>query len=90
MTSVGSEQGCRVVAHGEDELIPAFSVKAVDTTAAGDAFNGGLAVALARKLPLKDAVRFASAVAALSVTRLGAISSLPTAAEVEQFLAGQK
>ncbi len=79
-------QGCRVVAKEEDVLIPAFAVKAVDTTAAGDAFNGALAVALARGLALKAAVRFASAVGALSVTRLGAMNSLPTAADVESFL----
>ena len=57
----------------------------MDTTAAGDAFNGALAVALARGLELKAAVRFASAVGALSVTRLGAMNSLPTAAEVAGF-----
>jgi len=82
-------QGCRVISQGRDEMYPAFRVQAVDTTAAGDAFNGGLAVALARKLPLTEAVRFASAVGALSVTRLGAMNSLPSAAEVEEFLAGQ-
>ena len=78
--------GCRVVTNEEDELIPAFRVKAVDTTAAGDAFNGALAVALARGLDLKAAVRFASAVGALSVTRLGAMNSLPGANEVQDFL----
>jgi len=80
-------QGCRVISNGRDDLHPAFAVQAVDTTAACDAFNGGLAVALARKLALKDAVRFASAVGALSVTRLGAMNSLPSAGEVEEFLA---
>ena len=69
-----------------DEPVPAFRVKAVDTTAAGDAFNGALAVALARGLDLKAAVRFASAVGALSVTRLGAMNSLPGAEEVQNFL----
>ena len=52
--------------------VPAFSVQAVDTTAAGDVFNGALAVALAEHEPLNDAVRFANAAAALSVTKLGA------------------
>ena len=79
-------QGCRVVTSTADQHIPAFAVKAVDTTAAGDAFNGALAVALARGLELMAAVRFASAVGALSVTRLGAMNSLPSAAEVEGFL----
>ncbi len=77
-----------LVATGSDHMrrIPGFRVKAVDATAAGDAFNGGLAVALARGEPLDAAVRYAHAVAALSVTRLGAQPSLPTAAEVEAFL----
>jgi ribokinase len=64
-----------------------FRVEAVDTTAAGDAFNGGLAVARARGEPLLAAIRYAQAAAALSVTRLGAQPSLPTAAEVAAFLA---
>lgn len=65
---------------------PGFRVEAVDATAAGDAFNGGLAVALGRGEPLMKAVRYAHAVAALTVTQLGAQPSLPTAAEVEAFL----
>jgi ribokinase len=69
------------------ERIPAFSVKPVDTTAAGDAFNGGLGTALARGMALPAAVRYAHAAAALSVTRPGAQPSLPTQAEVEAFLA---
>jgi len=67
--------------------IPAFQVRAVDTTAAGDAFNGGLACALGRGAAMADAIRYANAVAALSVTRMGAQPSLPTAAEVDAFLA---
>ncbi|MDO8972284.1 MAG: PfkB family carbohydrate kinase, partial [Saprospiraceae bacterium] len=82
-------QGCRVLSGGQDQCIPAFRVQAIDTTAAGDAFNGGLAVATARGLALPAAVRFASAVGAISVTRLGAMNSLPTAAEVDEFLAKQ-
>jgi len=81
-----------LVATGPDHMqrIPGFQVEAVDATAAGDAFNGGLAVALARGEPLERAVRYAHAVAALSVTRLGAQPSLPTADEVESFLHGQE
>jgi ribokinase len=79
-------QGCRLLFDRQDVSLPAFPVKSVDSTGAGDAFNGGLAVALARGLELGEAARFASAVAALSVTRLGAMASLPTAAEVEEFL----
>ena len=71
-----------------DETITAaaFAVTAVDTTAAGDAFNAGLGVALARRRPLREALRFASAVAALTCTRRGAQSSLPTAREVAELL----
>ena len=68
------------------EMVPAFHVEAVDATGAGDAFNGGLAVALARGDQLEDAVRYANAVGALATTRFGAQSSLPTALEVEAFL----
>lgn len=67
--------------------IPAYPVTAVDTTAAGDAFNGGLACALGRGADMADAIRYANAVAALSVTRMGAQPSLPTAREVDAFLA---
>jgi len=67
-------------------IIPAFKVKAVDTTAAGDVFNGALAVALAEDRPLLDAARFANAAAALSVTRLGAQPSAPFRKDIENFL----
>jgi ribokinase len=66
--------------------VPAFRVKAVDTTAAGDAFVGAFGVALAASQPPADAMRFASAAAAISVTRVGAQPSMPTRAEVEAFL----
>jgi ribokinase len=72
------------------QRLPAFQVQPVDSTAAGDAFNGGLAAALARGDELEAAVRFAQAVAAISVTRAGAQPSLPSGAEVDEFLAGQK
>ncbi len=68
------------------QLVPGFRVKAVDTTAAGDIFNGALSVALAEGKPLPVAVRFANAAAALSVTRLGAQPSAPTRKEIEKFL----
>jgi len=64
---------------------PAFAVKAVDTTAAGNAFNGALAVALAGGQPLAEAVRFASGAAALSVTREGAQPSAPRRTEIARF-----
>ena len=66
--------------------VPAFPVSAVDTTAAGDAFNGAFATALMLgKSPLESA-RFAAAVAGISVTRPGAQTSLPTMPEVQEFL----
>ena len=68
------------------QLVPGFKVKAVDTTAAGDIFNGALAVALAEGKPLPAAVRFANAAAALSVTKLGAQPSAPARREIEAFL----
>jgi ribokinase len=71
---------------GIGSLVPAFSVNAIDTTAAGDAFNGGFATALMLgKSPL-DSASFAAAVAAISVTRTGAQPSMPSMAEVEEFL----
>ena len=69
------------------QLVPGFKVKPVDTTAAGDVFNGALAVKLAEGRPLIEAVRFANAAGALSVTKLGAQPSAPTRREIERFLA---
>lgn len=66
--------------------VPGFRVRAVDTTAAGDVFNGALAVALGEGRPLLAAVRFANAAAAISVTRPGAQPSAPTRAEIERLL----
>jgi len=68
------------------ELVPGFKVEAVDTTAAGDVFNGALAVAIAEGKPLKEAVAFANAAGALSVTKLGAQPSAPSRSEIDQFL----
>lgn len=68
--------------------LPAYPVKAVDTTAAGDAFIGGLATGLGEGLPLPEAVRLGNAAGAISVTRLGAQPSLPSRSEVTQFLKG--
>ncbi|HVT92518.1 MAG TPA: ribokinase [Bryobacteraceae bacterium] len=65
---------------------PGFAVTAVDTTAAGDTFNAALAVALAEGKEMPDALRFANAAAAISVTRAGAQSSVPSRAEVDAFL----
>lgn len=68
-------------------LVPSFNVKTVDTTGAGDAFNGALAVALAEGQPLLNAVRFANAAGALCVTKLGTAPAMPSRPEVEELLA---
>ena len=69
--------------------LPAFPVEAVDSTAAGDAFNGGLAVRLAAGDDIVDAMRYASACGAITATRRGSVPSLPDDAEVRAFLARQ-
>jgi ribokinase len=71
---------------GVVKRVPGFEVDAVDTTAAGDVFNGQLAVALAEGLSLEDAIRLAHAGAALSVQKLGAQSSIPRREETDYFL----
>jgi ribokinase len=63
--------------------VPAFPVTVKDSTAAGDAFVGGLATALLRDVPLREAVRYANACGALAATRIGAQPSLPYRTEVE-------
>lgn len=81
------DRGCFVaLGSGERTMVPAYPVKAVDTTAAGDAFNGAFATALLRGSDPVASVKYASAVAAISVTRHGAQPSMPTPAEVEAFL----
>jgi ribokinase len=99
MAKMFLSNGCRGVvlkmgAHGTylaskdglGSLVPAFPVHAIDTTAAGDAFNAGFATGLMLgKSPL-DSAAFAAAVAAISVTRVGAQPSMPTMAEVEDFM----
>jgi ribokinase len=85
------ERGCYVALDsGERTLVPAYRVKAVDTTAAGDAFNGAFATALLRGNDPVASVKYAAAVAAISVTRHGAQPSMPRAAEVEAFLRDAK
>ncbi len=67
------------------EIIPGYKVKAVDTTAAGDVFNGALASALAAEKPIRKAIDFAQRAAAISVTRMGAQPSAPKTEEIETF-----
>jgi ribokinase len=71
------------------QLVRGFKVKPVDTTAAGDVFNGALAVALAEASSLHEAVRFANAAGALSVTKMGAQPSAPRRSEIEKLLKAQ-
>lgn len=70
--------------------VPGFRVKPQDTTAAGDVFNGALAVALAEGRPLEEAVRWANAAAALSVTRMGAQPSAPRRREIDRLWRSQR
>jgi len=79
-------RGAFVAGKDGNYRVPGFQVKAVDTTAAGDVFNGALAVGLSEGSSLPDAVRFAHAAAALSVTRLGAQPSIPGRLEIDDFL----
>ncbi len=81
------DQGCVVVEDGDPVVLPAPKVKAVDTTAAGDVFNGALAVALAEGDDLAKACRFANNAAALSVTRMGTQIATPSREEVDAFAA---
>jgi len=93
---LGRGIGCIVIKMGSrgafyatqdaSEFLPAFQVEAVDTVAAGDAFNAGLAVALADSKELRDAVRWGMAAGAIAVTRPGAQQAMPTRHEVEEFL----
>ena len=83
------EHGAFIGTPGRMTHVPAFPVTVVDTTAAGDAFNGALAVALGAGRPLDLAVRFANAAAGLACTQPGAQSSLPVRAQVDALLAAQ-
>ena len=83
----GAEGAYVAVAGGKDEDVRAFPVNAIDTVGAGDCFNGAFAVALLEGNNPWDAAQFASAAAAISVTRRGAQASMPSRAEVDDFLA---
>lgn len=81
-------QGALLHGGGVSEVVPAIPAgPVVETTGAGDAFNGGFAVGLAEGLPPAEAVRLAAAVAGISVTRPGTAPSMPTRAEVAALLA---
>jgi ribokinase len=80
------DQGCLAYSGAAHDHVACFPVEVKDTTAAGDTFNAGLAIALAEGAPLLHALHFANAAAAISVTRLGAQASAPTRREVDAFL----
>jgi len=88
LVKLGS-RGVRLIEPNDAWHWSAFNVKPVDTTAAGDAFNGAFAVALAEKHTVESALTFASAAAAISVTRAGAQPAMPTRDEVERLIKGR-
>jgi len=75
--------------NGEGRRVPGFKVKAIDTIAAGDTFNGALMTALLEGKRMDDAIRFAHAAAAIAVTRKGAQPSVPWRKEIDEFLSQQ-
>ena len=75
--------------NGEGRRVPGFKVKAIDTIAAGDTFNGALVTALLEGKRMDDAIRFAHAAAAIAVTRKGAQPSVPWRKEIDEFLSQQ-
>lgn len=79
-------RGVYINSEGRSGIIPAYRVEAIDTTGAGDAFNGGLLAALAEGKNLWEAARFANALAALSVQRLGTAPAMPNREEIEKFI----
>lgn len=79
-------RGVYVATKEKRGIIPAFKVDAIDTTGAGDAFNGGLVTALAEDKDIWESVLFASALAALSVQKIGTTPAMPTREEIDAFL----
>ena len=86
---LGSRGSLVIAADGQIARVPAYKVNIVDTTAAGDAFIGALAVAVAAGMDLPEAARRANAAGALACTRLGAQSAMPTADEVRMLIEDQ-
>lgn len=78
-------RGALLVTVDQAVMVPTRKVEAVDTTAAGDAFNGALAVAMTEDKSLEKAVRFANMAGALSATKMGAQPSMPTSVELQAF-----
>ncbi len=80
-------RGVFIATKEKQGMIPAYKVNAIDTTGAGDAFNGGLAAALAEGIDLWEAAKFANALAAVAVQRLGTTPAMPTREEIDEFKA---
>lgn len=80
------ERGVFVSSNGREEMIEAYHVDTVDTTGAGDAFNGGLLTALAEGKKIFEAAKFGNALAALSVQKIGAAASMPDREEIDSFI----
>lgn len=80
-------RGVFIATDEKQAIIPAYKVDAIDTTGAGDAFNGGLVAALAEGKDLWQAASFANALAAIAVQRLGTTPAMPTRAEIDEFIA---
>jgi len=83
---MGSSGAYAAGANRLQKMVPGFKVKAVDSTAAGEVFNGELAVALMQGKSLEDAVHYGAAVGALSITCVGAQPAMPSARAVRNFL----
>ncbi|MCV9878828.1 ribokinase [Brenneria izbisi] len=88
LITLGS-RGVWLSVKGKGQRIPGYRVKAVDTIAAGDTFNGALVTALLENQPMSSAIRFAHAAAAIAVTRRGAQPSVPWRDEIDAFLLAQ-
>jgi len=86
ITTLGSKGAAFLDQSGQLEIVPAYKVEVVDTTGAGDSFNAGLAVAIGTGKRIPEAVVFASKVAAMAVTKMGAQQGMPTLEQVENFI----
>ena len=89
IATLGS-RGALIANASGNKIVSGYKVKAIDTVAAGDSFNGAFAVALTEGKDIESAVKFANAMGALTVQKAGAIPSLHTRAQVEEFILSQK